>query len=90
MPKKITIELTEENAAFLGQYGTVRGIAGEKKAMERALSMGTVAVNKALSDLFKSDKEFQDFVATLTAPKQKKAKTKTPTQTPAQQVKGAA
>ena len=76
MPKKITIELTEENAAFLDQYGTVRGIAGEKKAMERALSMGTVAVNKALSDLFKSDKEFQDFVATLTAQNRKRRKPK--------------
>jgi len=53
--------------------------------MQKALSAGTLAVNKTLSDLFKGDKELQQFVATLPAAKPKAGKTKTPTQ-----LKGAA
>jgi hypothetical protein len=76
MPRKITIEITAENAALMDKYGKVRGLAGEKKVEEKALTAGTAAVNKALADIFKGDAEFQDFIASIPLPKAKTAKPK--------------
>ena len=76
MPRKITIEITDENAALMEKYGKVRGLAGAKKVEEKALTAGTAAVNKALADIFKGDAEFQDFMAAVPSPKAKSAKPK--------------
>jgi hypothetical protein len=76
MPRKITIEITDENAALMEKYGKVRGLAGAKKVESKALAAGTAAVNKALADTFKGDAEFQDFITAIPSPKAKIAKPK--------------
>jgi hypothetical protein len=69
MSKKINIEISEENAALTAHYVKVRGLAGEAKITQKAMTAGTAAVNNALRDLFKGDKEFQEFLSTLPAEK---------------------
>jgi hypothetical protein len=78
MSKKITIEISEENAALTAHYVKVRGLAGEAKISQKAMTAGTAAVNNALRDLFKGDKEFQEFLTGL--PAEKKAKSPKPKQ----------
>jgi hypothetical protein len=76
MPKKITVEISEENTAMAAHYGKVRGLAGETAVTEKAVTAATTGANKALSELFKKDKAFQDFLAALPETKPKAAKTK--------------
>jgi hypothetical protein len=76
MTRKINIEITAENAVLMDKYGKVRGLAGAKKVEEKALTAGTAAVNKALTDIFKGDAEFQDFMASIPSQKAKTAKPK--------------
>ena len=76
MPKKLTVEISEENTAMAAHYGKVRGLAGETAATAKAAIAATTAANKALSELFKKDQAFQDFLAALpeTKPRATKAK----------------
>jgi hypothetical protein len=76
MTKKITIEITEENTMLAAHYGRVRGLAGETTVSKKALTAATMAANKVLSDLFKGDKEFQDFIAAIPESKPKVVKAK--------------
>jgi hypothetical protein len=78
MSKKISIEISDENAALTAHYVKVRGLAGEAKITQKALTAGTAAVNNVLRDLFKGDKEFQEFLGGL--PAEKKAKSPKPKQ----------
>jgi hypothetical protein len=76
MPRKITVEINEENAMMAAHYGRVRGLAGETTVTKKAVTAATIAANKVLSDLFKKDKEFQDFLAALPEAKPKVAEAK--------------
>jgi hypothetical protein len=76
MPRKITIEINEENTMMAAHFGRVRGLAGETTVTKKAVAAATEAANKVLSDLFKKDKEFQDFIAAIPEAKPKVVKAK--------------